>query len=62
MNTILDITTTAGAAVNAEESCIALAAFGADEEADAEVEQYMASKLLVCQALAKSCQYAPSLY
>jgi hypothetical protein len=40
-----------GEAVDVVESCMALAVIAPDEEAEAEVKQYMTSKLLVCQAL-----------
>jgi hypothetical protein len=50
VKTILEITTTVGAAV---ESCRALTAITLDEEVEAKVKQYMTSKLLVCQALTK---------
>lgn len=58
VKTILEITTTVGAtegceAVEVAESCTALTATAPDEAAGAEVEQYMAFKLLVRQALIK---------
>ena len=43
-----------GEAVDIVESCIALSAIAPGEEAEAEVKQYMTSKLLVCQALSWS--------
>jgi len=58
VKTILEITTTVGAAVDREavevvESSTALTTLVPDEEAEAEVKQYMTSKLLVCWALIK---------
>jgi hypothetical protein len=58
VKTILEITTTVGAAVDGEavevvESCTSLAAMARAEGAEAEVKQYITSKLLVCQALIK---------
>jgi hypothetical protein len=53
-----------GEAVGVVETCTALAAIAPDKEAEAEVMQYMTSKLLVCQALIKvsmrSEVYVPS--
>jgi hypothetical protein len=51
VKTILEITTTVGAAVDVAESCMALTVIAPNEELEAEVKQYMTSRLLVCQAL-----------
>ncbi len=56
VKTILEITTVVGATEGCEaaddvEPCRALAATAPEDEAEAEVKQYMASRLLVCQAL-----------